>query len=125
MSPGDATVLEKLRSATFNLAYWEKSKEVAALWGSGDTSASTVESWGKAVDILEELHQRMLELGYVKPLVDKLYAARVNYGKALEAAERFQEARASLERARQLIPSRSEAVDALRRLMQRVGGGGD
>lgn len=114
--PGDAGIIEKLRAAEFNRLYAEGMLEVALHWGTGETSALRVESWAKAVEVLEGLQARIAGTGFLKAVVEKLYAARVNYGKALEAAGRLAEARASYEKARQLDLSRPEALEALRRL---------
>ena len=114
--PGELTVSLRLREAELNLLYGEAMGEVAVLWGNGETSARRVESWAKAVEVLEGLQGKVGGTGFLKPAVDKLYAARVNYGKALEAAGAPAEARGTYERARDLDPSRPEAVDALRRL---------
>ena len=114
--PGDSTLLDKLHAAELNQQYAEAMGQVSILWGIGETSAKTVQSWAKIVEVLEDLHGQVGGTGFLKPAMDKLYAARMNYGKALEAAGRAQEARLHYERARELDQSRPEAVDALKRL---------
>ncbi len=116
VQPGDTNLLDKLRAAELNQQYAEAMGQVAVLWGAGETSAKTVQSWAKAVEVLEDLHGKVGGTGFLKPATDKLYAARINYGKALEAAGRAQEARSLYEKARDLDQSRPEAVDALKRL---------
>lgn len=116
IQPGDASVAEKLRAAQLNLQYAQAMLEVAQYWGTGETSAKTLESWDRAIQVLEDLQAKMGGTGFLKPVIDKLYAARVNYGKALEAAGKLSEARATYEKARALDQSRPEALDALSRI---------
>ncbi|MDP2726673.1 MAG: hypothetical protein Q8P59_03945 [Dehalococcoidia bacterium] len=114
--PGDAGIIEKLRAAESNRQYAEAMGQVALLWGTGETSARRVESWAQTVQVLQDLQAKLGGTGFLKAVVDKLYAAQVNYGKALEAAGRATEARSVYEKARELDPARPEAVDALRKL---------
>ena len=114
--PGDSSVTDRLREAQLNQQYGEAMAQLAVLWGSGETSAKTVDTWAKAVAVLEGAQSNMGGTGFLKPVVDKLYAARMNYGKALESAGRAADARATYEKARETDPTRPEASDALRRL---------
>ncbi|MDP2936390.1 MAG: hypothetical protein Q8O86_07865, partial [Dehalococcoidia bacterium] len=114
--PADLGIAERLKEADLNRQFAEAMAEVAVQWGTGETSARRVEAWAKAVEVLDGLQSRMAGTGFLKPVAEKLYAARINYGKALEAAGRLAEARATYEKARTLDPSRPEATDALRRL---------
>lgn len=116
IQPGDASVVEKLRAAELNRQYAEAMLQLAVSWGTGETSARTVQSWDKTIEILEGLQAKMGGTGFLKPVMEKLYAARINYGKALEAAGRLGDARATYEKARALDPARPEAADALRKL---------
>ncbi|MDP2662554.1 MAG: hypothetical protein Q8R28_17680 [Dehalococcoidia bacterium] len=113
--PGDSSITDRLREAQLNQQYGEVMAQLAILWGSGETSAKTVDTWAKAVAVLEGLQANVGGTGFLKPVIDKLYAVRINYGKALEAAGRAAEASATYEKARELDPSRPEASDALRR----------
>lgn len=114
--PADLGIAERLKEAVLNRQFAEAMAEVAVHWGTGETSARRVEAWAKAVEVLDGLQPRMAGASFLKPVLEKLYAARINYGKALEAAGRLAEARATYEKARTLDPARPEATDALRRL---------
>lgn len=112
----DPGIDEKLQVARLNLAYRTRMQEVDTYWGRGDTSAPSVGSWSRVVEILEALYQQTLPQAYTKTVRDKLYSAHVNYGRALEAANRKAEARGNYQRAVQIDPSRPEADQALKRL---------
>lgn len=114
--PGDPQVGEKLPVARINLAYRQRMQEVAFHWGTGDTSAATVASWSRVVEILEALRAQPLPSAYQESIKDKLYVAHLNYGKALEAAGRVYEAQGQYQRAIEIDPSRPEAKQALQRL---------
>ena len=115
LTPNDPKVNEKLAVARVNLVYRQRMQEVASFWGSGEISPVTVASWSRVVEILEGLYAQKLA-GYEAAIKSKLYAAHVNYGKALELVQRTVEARAQYERARQIDPARPEAIEALRLL---------
>ncbi len=111
----DPNVEEKLGVARANLAYRQKMEEVAGLWRD-ETSAATATSWIRAVEILEALYSQTLPSAYQNTVQAKLYSAHINYGRALVAADRTDEARGQFQRAIKIDPDRPEAVDALRRL---------
>lgn len=111
----DPSVEEKLAVARVNLAYRQKMEEVASLWRD-DTSAATTSTWSRAVELLEALYTQKLPLAYQNAVRAKLYAAHINYGRALVASDRTYEAQGQFQRALQIDDSRPEAVDALRRL---------
>lgn len=115
-TPTDPRVEEKLAVARINLAYRQRMQEVSSYWGNGETSAARAASWARIVETLEALHRQPLPSSYAQAALEKLYAAHVNYGKSLEAAGRYAEARGQYERALELDPRRPEAIDALRRL---------
>ena len=116
--PGDPQVDDKLRLARANLAFRQRLQEVATYWGDGQTNAETTGSWGRTVETLEALHRPALPANHAATVREKLYAAHVNYGKALEAARRPHEAAGQYQRAREIDPGRPEAPNALARLLR-------
>lgn len=118
LSPGDAQVDDRLRVTRANLVFRQRLQELATYWGDGQTTAETTGSWGRTVEILEALHRLGLPSAHAATVREKLYAAHVNYGKALEAARRPHEAAGQYQRAREIDPIRPEAPNALARLVR-------
>jgi len=116
--PGDPQIDGKLRVARANLVFRQRLQEVATYWGDGQTNAEATGSWGRTVEILEALQRLGLPANQAGIVREKLYAAHVNYGKALEAARRPHEAAGQYQRAREIDPARPEAPNALARLLR-------
>ncbi|MBI4299699.1 MAG: hypothetical protein HY677_01080 [Chloroflexi bacterium] len=111
--PEDKAIATKLAVARASLTYRQGMKQVEAEWPTA-TAASTIQGWSKAVEVLEGLYVQPQLTGYKDRIVEKLYAAHLNYGKALQAAGRNYEALGQYQRALQIDKSRPEALDALK-----------